>query len=448
MLAETPDQIRAAVRAAGVVGAGGAGFPTYVKLNAKVDTVIANGSECEPLLHSDKTLMRQHPELVVEGMKIVMKTTGATDGIIAVKGCYTDVVNALEHAIPAGSGIRLHKLDNYYPAGDEFLTVYDTTGRVIPEGGIPLHVGVVVSNVLSLVQVYQATQGAAVTRRLLTVTGDVNKPQVLDLPIGTTYRDIVELAGGVTIDDPVLIDGGPMMGKIVEDWDLGIKKTTSGMIVLPKDHFLIRMATTSLSQMVKLSKAACCQCFRCSDLCPRNQLGHELYPHRTMRTIDYNIDDPTKDITSAFLCSQCGLCELVACDFMQLSPRKIYAEYRRLLVEAGVKNPHTRSDFPVHSQYENRKVSIPTVIKKLGITEYGEKDVPFMGERTTSVVRILLSGHIGAPAVPIVALGTEVNIGDLIASSPESALGSNYHASIVGTVTVVTPDFIEITAGR
>ncbi len=448
MLVETPEQIRAAVRAAGVVGAGGAGFPTYVKLNAKVDTVVANGSECEPLLNSDKSLMRYYPDLVVEGMKLAMKATGATTGIIAIKGHYRDVVESIQAVISKESGIRIHKLENYYPAGDEFLTVYDTTGRVIPEGGIPLNVGVVVSNVLSLAQIYQATQGKAVTERIVTITGDVSQPQVVNLPVGTTYRDIIALAGGVTIEDPVLIDGGPMMGKIVEDWDLGIKKTTSGMIILPKDHFLIRMATKSISQMVKQSKAACCQCFRCTDLCPRNQLGHNLYPHRTMRTIDYNIDDPTDHITSAFLCSQCGMCELVSCDFMQLSPRRIYAEYRRLLVKNGVKNPHKRSGFSVRSQYENRKVSVPTVMKKINITQYGERAVPFTGDHTTKVVKIALNGHIGAAAIPVVKVGMHVHIGDLIAATPEALLGSRYHASIVGIVTSVTSDYIEIKSTR
>ncbi|MBN2695355.1 SLBB domain-containing protein [bacterium] len=449
MLINTPDEIRGAIKAAGVIGAGGAGFPTYFKLNAKVDTVIANGSECEPLLYTDKTVIKQMPRELIRGLKIAMKATGAQKGIIAVKGHYKDVVSAIKNAISQENaekdGISIHELENYYPAGDEFLTVYDVTGRVIPEGGIPLNVGVVVSNVLSLIQVAQAIDGKVVTERAITVTGEVINPGVYTVPIGTTYNSLIEIAGGLKSKDVALIDGGPMMGKIVSDWERGVNKTTSGIILLPKDHFVIRMASKSLAQVVKQSKAACCQCFRCTDLCPRNLLGHQLYPHKTMQTIDYDLVEPTANITSAFLCSQCGMCELVACDFMQLSPRKVYAEYRKLLVAKGIKNPHNRSGFDVSSQYENRKVSIPTVIKKLGLTEYARPLYP-KDSKAVSIVRINVKAHIGAPATILVSVGDILNIGDLIASSPEGGLGTAYHSSIIGRVTAITVDYIEITA--
>jgi hypothetical protein len=130
---------------------------------------------------------------------------------------------------------------------------------------------------------------------------------------------------------------------------------------------------------------------------------------------------------------------------MQLSPRKIYAEYRKLLVSRGIKNPHNRSGFDVSSQYENRKVSIPTVIKKLGLTEYAKPLYP-KNSKPVSLVRINLSAHIGAPARAVVSVGDSLNIGDIIASSPAEALGTIYHASIIGVVTAITVDYIEITA--
>jgi Na+-translocating ferredoxin:NAD+ oxidoreductase RnfC subunit len=443
MQGKTPKEIVAAVQKAGVIGAGGGGFPTHIKLNAGVDTVIANGSECEPLLASDKTLLKEKPYLVIEGMKYAMVATGAKIGYIAVKGHYKDAVAAVEEVLPRDGSIKLFLLENYYPAGDEFLTVYDVTGRIIPEGGLPLDVGVVVSNVLSLAQVADAVNGKPVTERPVTVTGSVKQPQVVTVPIGTTYRDLIGLAGGTLNPDDVLMDGGPMMGAIVEDPDRGIAKTTGGVVALPEDQFIIRMKNTTISRMVKKSKAACCQCYRCTDLCPRNLIGHALHPHMTMRTIDYNLSEPTEHITSAFLCSQCGVCELVACDFMLLSPRQVYAEYKSLLVSRGIKNPHTRSDISIIPGYESRKVPLPTVIKKLGLSEY-VKDTPSYGYKPAARVRIPLNRHTGVPAMPNVVPGEKVKMGDVVAASPSDKVGAVYHASIAGKVTEVTLDWIEI----
>jgi len=263
----SPPQIIEAVRQAGVVGAGGGGFPSHVKLEARADTVIANGSECEPLLASDKTLLKEHPDRVVEGLLLAMRATGAARGIVAVKGHYAEVANAVERVLPPGGPLRLHRLDDYYPAGDEFLTVYDVTGRVIPEGGLPLDVGVVVLNVLTLAQIAHAVAGKAVTERPVTVCGSVRRPLVLDVPIGTPYADLIAAAGGTRQADDVLLDGGPMMGTLVPDPARGIGRTTSAVLALPADHLVVRQKRISLPQMLQRSKAACCQCFRCTDLC-------------------------------------------------------------------------------------------------------------------------------------------------------------------------------------
>lgn len=438
-------QIADAVKLAGVVGAGGGGFPTYVKFQSKADTVIANGSECEPILATDKTFLKIKSHLVIEGLLLAMKSTGSSRGAIAIKEHYKDVVDAIKSAIPKGSKIEVTLLENYYPAGDEFMLVYDVTGRAIPEGGLPINVGVVVNNVVTLAQVAEAVNGKPVTRRFLTIAGEVKKPCVVSAPIGSTYKDLVALAGGQTIEDAVLIDGGPMMGKIVGDWEMGIAKTTSGILVLPRDHFVVQTKERSLSREMKRSKSACCQCFRCTDLCPRSNLGHDLFPHMTMRTIDYNQSEPTAHITSAFLCSQCGMCEMVACDIMNLSPRRLYAEYRKQMVQKGFKNPHAKKDFAVRESYKDRKVSIPMVLKKIGMQKYAVK-TEFIGDIEVDVVRIPLKKHTGAPVVPVVKLKSSVKQCDVVAASPQDKLGTFYHASISGTVTEVNEDFVEITA--
>ena len=158
------------VKAAGVVGAGGAGFPTHVKLSATVDTVIANGAECEPLLHADQHLMARYPEVIVRGLRLAMQATGAERGIVALKAEYEEATAALQRALDGNDKVSLHLLGNFYPSGDEFVLVYDVLARVVPEGGIPLEVGVVVNNVGTLFNVARAAEDISVTHRYLTVT--------------------------------------------------------------------------------------------------------------------------------------------------------------------------------------------------------------------------------------------------------------------------------------
>ncbi len=239
------EEIIRAVQAAGVVGAGGGGFPTHAKLKATVDTVIANGSECEPLLASDKYLLKGQAASVVEGVELAMDATGAGSGFIAVKGHHRDVVQALQTALAGHDRIRIHLLENYYPAGDEFLTVFDVTKRVIPEGGLPLHVGVLVGNVLTFSQVAAALHGKPVTERPLTIAGSVRRPVVVVAPIGTPYADLLPMAGGTCDPGDVLIDGGPMMGSLIDDPGLGIARTTSAILALPADHFIVRLKKTT-----------------------------------------------------------------------------------------------------------------------------------------------------------------------------------------------------------
>jgi Na+-translocating ferredoxin:NAD+ oxidoreductase RnfC subunit len=439
-----------AVRNAGVIGAGGGGFPTYVKLQAKVDMIIANGSECEPLLTSDRAMMVAKPELLIEGMKYAMQATGASQGVIGIKEHYHDAVDALQKVLPKDGSIKLHLLENYYPAGDEFLLVYEVTGKVIPEGGIPLNVGVVVNNVITLMQIAEAVMGKPVVERTVTLAGEFNAPRIVTVPVGTTYNDLVKLAGGFkrAADELVLVDGGPMMGKLVEVWDAGIGKTTSGVLALPRDHFIVQMMQKTVPQMIKQSKSACCQCFRCSDLCPRNLIGHNLYPHMTMRSIDYNMDEPAANVTSAFLCSQCGVCELIACDFMLLSPRKILGAYRKELVKRGIKNPHHNESKDATEAFADRKISIPMLLKKLDLMQYDLK-LPYMGTKLSGIdsiklVRIPLCWHAGQPAIPVVRVGHKVRRCDIIAATEEGKLGSVYHASINGKVTDVNAEYVEI----
>src|ERR1017187_5105063 len=188
------------LRECGVVGAGGAGFPTYVKAQSRVEYVIANGAECEPLIHKDAELMKHFPAGILAGMNSMMDATGATRGKFGVKTKNAESLEALKHAVKSDR-IEFVMLGDFYPSGDEYELVYTATGRLIPPAGIPLQVGCVVNNVETLYNVHQAEQGAPVTRKFLSVCGAVNQPKSFWAPVGTPFRDLLALAGGATVDE-------------------------------------------------------------------------------------------------------------------------------------------------------------------------------------------------------------------------------------------------------
>ena len=179
------------VQKAGVVGAGGAGFPTHVKIDAQVEYVIANGAECEPLIHKDGELMERFAEKVVEGLKLVMEATGASYGVIGIKEKKARAIEALQQ-VTSGTEIKIHLLGDYYPAGDEVMLVYEVTGKLIPPAGIPLNIGIVVNNVESLYNIANTTKNIPVISKFLTVTGNVKQPISFIAPIGISLKEAIE----------------------------------------------------------------------------------------------------------------------------------------------------------------------------------------------------------------------------------------------------------------
>jgi len=427
------------VREAGVVGEGGAGFPAHVKYDAQVETVIANGCECEPLLYTDQHIMLRHADEIVAALKAVMAAMGAGRGVIAIKRKYTAIASKMEKAI-AGSGIELAQLDNFYPAGDEHVLVHELLGRSIPPLGLPKDVGAVVSNVGTLFSVSRALNGQPVTHRVVTVTGEVARPSVLTVPVGTAAVDCIDACGGPVVADPVYLLGGPMMGRFEDDPEqmrrTVITKTGGGLIVLPRGHYLHRMATLTVHEMQKQAGAACIQCRYCTDLCPRHNIGHGFETHRVMRAFGGGVDT-AMGVLQASMCSECGVCELFACP-MRLSPRRINAMFKAKFKQEGLKYEGPREIVDSQSILNSfRKVPTTRLAIKLDLLKYMDLHPEDGGEFAPGSVRIPLHQHTGAPAVARVRAGETVNVGDLIGEIPESALGARVHASLSGTVTDV-----------
>lgn len=431
------------IRAAGVVGAGGAGFPTHVKIGSAADTIVVNGAECEPLLRVDQQLMEQAAEKMIDGLMTVIAVTGAREALIALKSKYKQAISVLERHI-AGKPIRLQILDDFYPAGDEHLTVYEATGRLVPQGGIPLKVGCIVINVETLVNIAEAMAGSPVTHSYVTITGDVPRPLTLRLPIGLSIAEAVSLAGRDDLTNMTVIDGGPMMGAWRKDFTLPITKTTKGLIVLPQDHPLARRRLMPLERIIRQAKTACMQCRYCTDLCPRFLLGHQLEPHKIMRAVQHlKLGDDV--IKMAFACSECGICEQYSC-IMGLSPRDVNVFLKRELNKAGAKPNPPPADQAKRSGQEGRKIPVKRLIARLGLGAYDRPAPLSSDEVAPRQAQILLKQHAGAPAQPLVTQGQYVVRGEMIASIPDKALGANVHASMNGVVSAVTSTMIVINA--
>lgn len=430
------------IRDAGIVGAGGAGFPTHVKVNCKAEYVIANGAECEPLLRVDQQLMARDAELVVKGLCAVREQTGAQHAVIVLKEHYHDAVTALKKA-SEGTGIVLRQLKSYYPAGDEQQMVYEVTGRVVLTGGLPLDVGAVVSNVSTLVNIARAMDGRPVTDKLVTVGGAVANPVTLCVPVGTPIRKLLEAAGApADMNGYTVIAGGPCMGKLTKDLDMPVTKTTGGLLVFADSHPLIGMKTDNLDRDLKLAKAVCCQCSMCTLLCPRNALGLNVQPHKAMRAAAQANGRLLGDINGIFSCCDCGVCSYFACNF-GLSPSRMMQRLKAGLMQQGVK-PRKEVHGGVDGGILSKRLPTGRLIGRLGISEY---DVPApLQEECMPVERVVLplKMHIGAPAVPVVAEGDSVSVGDLVAEIKEGALGARVHASISGRVTHVDANAIVI----
>ncbi|MCT4509098.1 MAG: SLBB domain-containing protein [Tepidibacter sp.] len=422
------------IKEAGIVGAGGAGFPTHIKLDAKAEYVIVNGAECEPLLKVDQQLMAQKSEEILIALNKIVHETGAKKGIIALKGKYKKALENLKKNITEYENSDLFKLNNFYPAGDEQVTVYEVLKRIVPEGGIPLNVGVIVINVETLLNVYKAIENTPVTDKYLTVTGEVHNPITLKVPIGISVLEAIELAGSTTIDEFEVIDGGPMMGKIIEDIHQLIKKNTKGLIVLPKNHSLLLSKARSIESMLKQARSSCCHCSLCTQACPRNLLGHKLHPDRLMRLASYSSTcDINTKATDAFLCSECGLCEKVC--IMGLQPWKLNNFLKGQLSSQGIKNPNKNIPSKINTFREYRKFPVNKLKSRLEIEKY-DLDAPITNENIKDFKRVVmdLSQHIGVKVEPVVKIGDQVHKGQLIGDILENKLGAKLHASIDGFI--------------
>ncbi len=430
------------LRLSGIVGAGGAGFPTYAKLDKRAETIIMNCAECEPLLKLHRQLLEKKAYEIVRTFHMLAKCVGAREAIIGVKRTYTKTIAALMAVIGEYPEIRLGLLDEVYPAGDEVVLIYEVTGKVIRPGGLPIESGVAVFNVETVYNIYKAVeQGKPVDDKFISVVGEVKEPVTIRVPIGCTVEEVVQAAGGAVIDNPVYFIGGPMMGYIGSE-TMPVTKTTNAVLVLPEEHMLVQRKRRKASIDLKRAAAACCQCTMCTDLCPRHLLGHPIEPHKFMRAATCKDIQNTDIFLNTMFCSSCGLCENYSC-MQGLSPRSLISDYKSGLRAKGVKASENVEATSVDEARQFRKVPMERLMARLDLTRYNNPAPLVEKELPIKRVKLLLSQHIGAPAVPNVKKGDVVERGQMLAT-PAEGLSVAVHASIDGKIIEVTEKYVII----
>lgn len=294
------DKIKAVIRDAGIVGLGGAAFPTSVKLSPPkekpIDTVILNGAECEPYLTADHSLMLEKSGEIVSGLQLIMKSVGVQKGYIGIERNKPDAISALEKAASGNPDIIVCPLTVKYPQGAEKMLIKALIGREVPgKGGLPMDVGVVVQNVGTALAIYEAVRyGKPLVERVVTVTGKgINKPKNLLARIGTMIRELIEECGGLTDNVVKVISGGPMMGFAQWSLDVPVVKGMSGILVQTADE----IPTGDYS--------ACIRCGRCIDICPMG-----INPSMLSILSEKGHYEEAKDY-NLFDCFECGSCAFV-----------------------------------------------------------------------------------------------------------------------------------------
>lgn len=286
-----------AVQAAGLVGLGGAGFPTYVKFttSAYIDTLIINAAECEPYVSADYRSMMENTDNIVEGIRAVMQVLAIPNCIIGIEQDKPEAIKRMREFIKNEKGVSVQVLEQRYPQGAEKVLVYETTGRIIPEGKLPSDVGTLVNNITTIAGIanYLKT-GIPLTHKRITVDGSaISTPKNLDVLIGTPLRDILDYCGGLIKEPRKILLGGPMMGNAVYDVDYPIMKSHNSLLAFDE------------KDSVEYKEIACMRCGRCMNACPMS-----LMP---MRLEDAFLRDDLADLEKYHIksCIECGSCSYV-----------------------------------------------------------------------------------------------------------------------------------------
>ncbi len=423
--------IKELMRQSGIIGAGGAGFPSYAKISEGANLLLINGAECEPLLYTDYTILKREMHTVLSGIGAVLEAANIPEARLVIKE-HTAKRLSLSDGEHLSDNIEIKVLPNVYPIGDEIALIYEATGRLVTPGTLPGSVGVIVFNVETVYNLGRALlYGEPVTEKWLTVGGDVERPVVVRVPVGIRVSELLSRLGIKVGEEHTLIDGGPSMGKKISLSRAVVTKTTKGILLLPDSCRAAESKYINERAAVARAETACCQCTRCTDMCPRALLGYPLEPHKMVRTAMQAAVVMPEMVLSATLCSGCGICENLACS-QGISPKAVINNYKELLRKNKMRYV---SPAPVSVTREREYRMIPSEKweSTIGVLRF-DRVAEYIGRLDGfECVEIPVGTHIGAPSFPSVTDGEEVVRGDLIAEAAHG-LSVAQHASIDGKV--------------
>lgn len=426
-------ELKELMKEAGIVGAGGAGFPAYAKLAPGADILLVNGAECEPLLYTDYIILSREMPMVLVGIKAVLEYADIPCALLCVKEHTAKRLN-LKDGEKLADRISLKTLPDVYPMGDEISLIYQATGRIVKPGNLPITAGVIVYNAETLYNVAAAVKfSAKVTMKWLTIGGNIPEAIVVRVPVGTPVSELFAKYSIKIPEEHVVLDGGPSMGKIIDPERAVVTKTTKALLILPEASEAVQSKLLDADKSVARAETACCQCTRCTDMCPRALLGYPLEPHKMVRTAKQAAEISPAMVLSASLCCGCGVCESLAC-CQGISPKAVIAHYKDVLAKNKLRYVG-KGEVSALPEREYRMIPSSRWAGVLGVGKYDKMPV-FKGENTDfDRVEIYLKQHIGAPSKAIVADGQKVERGDKIAESADG-LSLPQYASVSGYATV------------
>lgn len=441
----TLEELQKIVYDAGIVGAGGAGFPTHRKFSTNVEQIVVNAAECEPLMMVDHHILECHLQELVDTLNLLCDVMNAKEALIGIKGKNMHLLDEKIISSLKGTRVQIKEIPDIYPAGDEVVLTYETTGKIIPEGAIPVMVGVMVINVETIYNIYKAVNtSASVVDKYITIGGDVPRDITVTAPIGMKIVDLLNDVGYGNLAGKSVVNGGPMMGKLVDLDNDVVTKTTKGLLIFPTTHSIIQRMKMPVNIANKRAAAACCNCTMCTDLCPRYLLGYNLEVHKTVRVASHGEVKNTEAFLQNSLCCGCGVCSVVACQQM-LFPSKLSMEIKANLGKYGLRRENNIQPDHVRKERASRLISSNKLIDRLGIRRYVKTNVEKVNtEFRPSKVYIELKQHVGKGATAVVNVGDKVSRGQLVAATAYEDLGTCMHSSIDGTVKSVTDRFVII----
>lgn len=317
------EEIRDIVKEAGIVGLGGAGFPTHVKLTpkdeTKIDTIIVNAAECEPYLTSDYRMMLEEPESIVKGLNIILQLFDNAKGVIGIENNKPEAIRLITELVKDEPRITVCPLKTKYPQGGERSLIYAVTGRKINSSMLPADAGCIVDNVDTVISVYNAVaKSTPLIRRIITVTGDaIANPQNYNVRTGTNYSELLEASGGFKTEPEKVISGGPMMGQALFNMNIPVTKTSSALTCMSKDEVAMNAPT------------ACIRCGRCVNVCPSRVIPQMMMQAAVRSDIDTFVK------LDGMECCECGCCAY-ACP-AKLPLTQAFKEMRKAVIASRKK---------------------------------------------------------------------------------------------------------------